>query len=277
MSQPGPLSPSQVDNYLQCAYRWYCASILKLPQPVTVSLAIGRAVHRTITAALADKVQDRHRAASFALTSPSDGREWPEVIQDLAHDFAQEELAHVPVADSADPEIHEERATEAAALADKIEAMCQLWWRIAAPSIEPAMLEQEVSGEIGGIPVVGIVDILDIDGKVIDLKTARAKPAGVSPRHALQLSTYTMLVEPGKIGRQARIDTLTKAKQPGFYSHTLTIDDDQARFAERIYPMVAEAIGDGLYLPNRGNESCSRKHCPFWQSCEAEFGGTVKP
>jgi len=118
---------------------------------------------------------------------------------------------------------------------------------------------------------------LDIDGKVIDLKTARAKPAGVSPRHALQLSTYTMLVEPGKIGRGARIDTLTKAKQPGFYSHTLTIDDDQARFAERIYPMVAEAIGDGLYLPNRGNESCSRKHCPFWQSCEAEFGGTVKP
>jgi RecB family exonuclease len=277
MSYTGPLSPSQVDNYLECPFRWYCKSVLKLPEPVTVSLAIGRAVHRTLIAALGDKVTDSRRAASFALTAPGDGRTWPEVITDLSHDYAQIELGHVPAEDSADPQIQEERATENAALADKIEGMCQLWWRQGAPSIEPAELEIEVSGEIGGVPVIGIVDILDIDGRIIDLKTARAKPAGVSPRHALQLTSYALLSDPGRVDINTRIDTITKAKQPGYYSHALTVDDDQARYAERIYPMVAEAISDGLYLPHRGSEHCSRKQCPHWQACEVEFGGTVKP
>jgi len=41
--------------------------------------------------------------------------------------------------------------------------------------------------------------------------------------------------------------------------------------------MVATAIADGLYLPRRSSNLCSRRHCPYRQTCEAEFGGAVRP
>ena len=50
-----------------------------------------------------------------------------------------------------------------------------------------------------------------------------------------------------------------------------------ARYAESIYPMVAAAIGDGLYLPRRSSNLCTRRHCGYWQTCEAEYGGSVRP
>jgi hypothetical protein len=35
------------------------------------------------------------------------------------------------------------------------------------------------------------------------------------------------------------------------------------RLVERIYPLVAEGIAGGLYLPNRGSSVCSRRYCAF--------------
>jgi hypothetical protein len=45
--------------------------------------------------------------------------------------------------------------------------------------------------------------------------------------------------------------------------------------AERIYPLIAEGIAGGLYLPNRGSSMCSRRYCAFGDACEREFGGCV--
>ena len=45
---------------------------------------------------------------------------------------------------------------------------------------------------------------------------------------------------------------------------------------ERVYPLVAEGIAGGLYLPNRGATTCSRRYCAFADACEREFGGQVQ-
>ena len=47
------------------------------------------------------------------------------------------------------------------------------------------------------------------------------------------------------------------------------------RLADRIYPLVAEGIAGGLFLPNRNSTTCSRRYCAFADACEREFGGTV--
>jgi hypothetical protein len=39
--------------------------------------------------------------------------------------------------------------------------------------------------------------------------------------------------------------------------------------------MVREAMRAGVYLPNRGRNLCSRKHCNFVEACEAQWGGRV--
>jgi hypothetical protein len=50
-------------------------------------------------------------------------------------------------------------------------------------------------------------------------------------------------------------------------------DRQQAR---AIYPRAQDAMRAGAVLPNRGSNLCSRKHCNFWEACEAEYGGRVK-
>src|SRR5579863_4448750 len=42
------LSPSQVSNLMDCAYRWYAKYVLELPDPLTGNLALGRAVHTAL-------------------------------------------------------------------------------------------------------------------------------------------------------------------------------------------------------------------------------------
>jgi len=48
------------------------------------------------------------------------------------------------------------------------------------------------------------------------------------------------------------------------------------RLTERIYPLVAEGITGGLFLPNRNSTTCSRRYCAFADACEREYGGVVE-
>ena len=144
----------------------------------------------------------------------------------------------------------------------------------AAPSIQPALIEFPVSGVIGGVPVRGFIDIVDSSGRVIDIKTASRKSSTISADHALQLATYTTLL-PGASG-EARIDMLVSTKEPQLVQIDHAPGDAGQRLVERIYPLVAEGIAAGVYLPNRSSQLCSRRYCSFWRECEREFGGSIE-
>ena len=62
----------------------------------------------------------------------------------------------------------------------------------AAPSIQPKAVDLPVEGVIAGVRVQGIVDLLDMEGRIIDFKTAARRPAGITPEYHLQLTTYSM-------------------------------------------------------------------------------------
>ena len=47
-----------------------------------------------------------------------------------------------------------------------------------APWIEPQAVELAVEGVIAGVRVQGIVDLLDMEGRIIDFKTAARRPRG---------------------------------------------------------------------------------------------------
>jgi hypothetical protein len=134
-------------------------------------------------------------------------------------------------------------------------------------------VEVPISGTIAGVPVRGIADLVTTDGTVIDIKTASRKPSGLAADHALQLATYAELV-PGASGR-TRIDTLVSTKDPQLVQIEHTPGQAGKRLAERIYPLVAEGIAGGLFLPNRNSSVCSRRYCAFVDACESEFGGSV--
>ena len=144
-----------------------------------------------------------------------------------------------------------------------------------APKVEPAAVELDVQGEISGVPVRGRVDLLDIDGRLIDIKTASRRPSWVSPDYAFQLATYRQLT-PGASG-EVRIDSLVKTANPQIVQQSYTLGEADLRATQVLFPMVQEAMGSGMYCPNRQSLLCSQKHCSFWKQCETEFGGRVRP
>jgi hypothetical protein len=143
----------------------------------------------------------------------------------------------------------------------------------AAPWIQPAAVEIEVAGEIGGVSVRGIVDLLDEEGRVVDVKTAARKPSGVSPDYAFQLATYRQIT-PGASG-EARLDTLVKTKTVQLVQQAYTVGSQDLQATEVLYPLVQAGIANRLYFPNRQSLTCSRRNCAFWRHCEQEFGGIV--
>ena len=152
--------------------------------------------------------------------------------------------------------------------------LAQKYLAEAAPAIEPAAVEVPFAGRIAGVAVRGIADIVTTDGTIIDVKTASRKPSGVAADHALQLATYSELL-PGASGA-TRIDALVSTKEPQLVQIDHTPGEAGRRLTERIYPLVAEGIAGGLFLPNRNSTTCSRRYCAFADACEREFGGIVE-
>jgi hypothetical protein len=92
-----------------------------------------------------------------------------------------------------------------------------------APLIEPAAVELRVEGEIAGVSVQGWVDLLDLSGRIIDIKTSARKPGYLEPEYRFQVATYAQLT-PGANG-EARVDTLAKTKTPSLVTQSFTITD----------------------------------------------------
>jgi len=239
-----------VCTFRDCGAKWYYKYALGLPDPPNGSLVRGRVVHQM--------------AEAFFRAKLEDGSPDPE---DLQATFEEAwDTASVGAAFGADEDV-DLLKRQAAMLTRK-------YLDEVAPEIEPAALELPVQGVIGGVAVRGFVDVLDTSGRVIELKTAARKPTGVSADYTFQLATHAKLC-PGANGK-ARVDTLVATKSPQVVTQEYTVSPADLKMTEKLYPLVREAMRDGIYLPNRSSNLCSYKHCAFAAVCEAEFGGRVK-
>jgi CRISPR/Cas system-associated exonuclease Cas4 (RecB family) len=142
-----------------------------------------------------------------------------------------------------------------------------------APTVAPAAVELHVEGEIAGVHTRGWIDVLDVRGRILEIKTAGRKPSSILPEHRFQVATYAQLA-PGANG-DARIDTLVKTKTPGLVTQRFTVTDQDLLATRELYPMAQMAMRSELYMPNRTSMNCSRRSCSFWRRCEQEWGGEV--
>jgi RecB family exonuclease len=245
------LSPSQAKTFIGCPAKWYFRYVERLPEYVTGALAVGRAVHRALEVNFRQKLSSRTDLAAAELLPVFEGA--------AAEEFGQADL----------------REEEDPAELKDVGCRCVLkYMQEAAPAIQPALIEHPVSGAIGGVEVRGYVDLMDVEGRIIDLKTSAKKPAGISADYKLQLATYAAIT-PGACGL-CRLDTLTKQKTVQLVHQTYHADDAAERlYIETMYPIVQDGMKDGRYWPVRDGHLCSRKYCSFWRVCEREFGGTV--
>lgn len=247
------LSPSQVKTFaFDCSAKWWFKHGMKLPDPKSGSLVRGLAVHKTVE-------------AYFRLRKASQG---PVSSEDMAPAY---ELAWSQF--EADASFGKDE--DIAKLKAQGAQLTQKYLEEAAPEIQPAEMEMPVSGEIGGVRVRGIVDLLDTKGRIIDLKTAGQKPSGADPGYLFQLATYHQLAGHRSSG-QSRLDILVATKTPQLITIEHRVNDADLSLTRNLYPLVREGMREGLYYPNRTGRLCSRKYCNFADACCREFGGTVE-
>jgi hypothetical protein len=116
-------------------------------------------------------------------------------------------------------------------------------------------VELHVVGDIAGVRVQGWVDLLDVSGRIIDIKTSARKPSYVDPEHRFQIATYAQLT-PGASG-EARIDTLVKTKTPTLVTQSFTITEKDLLATRELYPLAQRVMRSELYMPNRLSLSCA--------------------
>jgi len=116
------------------------------------------------------------------------------------------------------------------------EALVSKYMEQQAPLIQPAAVEMRVEGQIGGIRVQGWIDLIDVDGQIIDIKTAARRPSGVDVDHRFQITTYAQLA-PGASGR-ARVDTLVNTKTPALVSQSFVVTDGDILAINKLYPLA---------------------------------------
>ena len=244
------LSPSQVSSLMDCPYRWKAKHLLKMPEPPTSQQILGRAVHAALASNFEQKCETR-----VDLPVPGVLAVYREAwtVMSEGTEFRDDE----------DPD----------EIGKTGEALVTKYMEEAAPRIEPAAVEMRVEGVIAGVKVTGYIDLLDVDGCVIEIKTAKARPSSIDPMHRFQVATYRHL-SPLARGT-GRIDTLVKTKSPQLIQQPFSISEQELRAIHTIYPEAQALMRGGVYLPNRQSMLCSRRHCAFWRHCEQKWGGEV--
>ena len=244
------LSPSQVRCFMDCQARWWFKYGLRYPDPSNGNMALGRAVHAALAQNFAEKIESNEDLPITGVIA-------------LFRQAWTAEREQTEFRDVEDP----------AELAACGESLIAKYMDQSAPLIDPAAVEIHVEGEIAGVKVQGWVDLLDLDGRIIDIKTSARKPSSIEPEYRFQIATYAQLI-PCASG-QARVDTLVKTKTPSLVTQNFTITNQDLLATHELYPLAQRVMRSELYMPNRVSLLCSRRNCSFWRHCEREWGGEV--
>src|SRR5579872_789401 len=232
------LSPSQTSTFLQCSARWWFRYGLQLPDVQGSALALGKSLHAAERENFTQKIetkQDLPLAGVVALYRDA----WAKEEDETAFEDSEDPAEIKAMGESLVTKYHEE----------------------AAPFIEPVAVELPIRGKISGVKVQGFIDLLDVNGCVIDIKSANKTPSGVRSDYRFQVTTYHAL-EPR--ARAARVDTLVKLKREvKLVQHPMDITPADERSIEVLYPLAQEGMRSGLYFPNRNSYLCARKYCPY--------------
>jgi len=246
MEPPRTISVSRVNAYLACPLKYRFQYVDMIPRSWrAAAMAFGSSVHAA--------VEWFHRERLAGRTPDP-----PEVLKVFDADW---------YAQNVEPLVFSPRESKGA-LAEKGRQMLQLYLESATGAL-PAAIEQpfEVeladpeTGEVLDVRLRGVVDLIEADDTLVDLKTAgRTLEQGGLERH-LQLSTYALafLLQHGTIPK-LRLDLLLKTTKPRLERHETTRSVEDLGWTARLIREVSLAIETEHFFPN-----------PSWRCTECEY------
>ena len=246
------LSPSQVRAFSDCEARWFYEHLLGLTDPATATMGLDNAIRTALMTNFRYKLDSKEDIEI-------------EGVVGLFRRAWKRQQASVIFCDDEVPE----------AMGRTGEALVRVYMQQVAPNIRPAAVEQPLHGVIGGVRIYAQLDVMDVDGTIIDIRTTPTAPVQVDQMHRFELATCSRLAE-GASG-VVRSDILVASSTPQHVSCMWEVTAADVQWTDALYPLAQHAMQRGYYMPNRNSTHCSRHQCPYWHRCEQDFGGMVEP
>jgi len=124
------------------------------------------------------------------------------------------------------------------AQAPAINRLVRFYMERVAPKIWPAVLHQPLHGVIGAVRIHTELDLIDVDGTIIDIRTSES--ARLDKMHRFELATCTRLA-PGASG-VVRSDILFAQHTPQHLEHTWEVTPSDIRWMDAFYPVAQHRV-----------------------------------
>src|SRR5260370_32184719 len=237
------LSPSQVRTFFGCAVRWFYQHLLGLPDPPTATMALDNAIRTALMTNFLYKVESKTDIQTEGVVGLF-RQAWTQQ-RTTAH-FCEDEV----------PE----------AICETGEVLVRIYMQELAPQIRPAAVERPLRGALSSVRIRAQIDLMDVDGTIIDVRTAQAAPARVDHMQRFEWTTCSRLAE-GPSG-VVRSDILVTRSTPQLFTQTWEVSAADVQWTDALYPLAQGGMRLGYYLPTRNQSNRTRLHAPYCSHVE---------
>lgn len=258
------ISATQLSLFTRCQAAWMFSYVLNIKGKPSGAMTRGTCVHKGISHNMIQKVSNQ---VDLPVKDVMD--HYDTTFTELAYDTQWKE--------GEDPGKEKDAGYR----------VLEHYQKLIAPETYPLDVEQqfrmfvnwienegEDDEEEKSVEFRGILDLADMKGNLIEIKTTGKTPKAPGGDHIIQLTGYCL-------GKEAMdgskpfpwIDYLVTLKEPKIVTFPVPVDDSRKRFFLENIPRIVRAMESENYYPARGNMWCSKTACYYWHMCYEEFGG----
>lgn len=254
------VSPSSLGTHTRCAEQWRRRYINKEVIPPGIAMHRGTGVHKAV------ELNNRQKVDSWT-DLPLD------VLEDAARDGVinnvRKQSLLIPPGDGRSFQAIMGEGVDAAVKLVKVYKEC------AAPSIQPVLVEEKVTMDIGlDVPLLGYLDCFTAAGVVNDTKTSGKSKSQAEIDTSSQLTAYAgMTHQRMGVWPLVQIDVLVNLKVAKHQRlNSIRGPRDFEIMVSRIDLMLKQ-IKTGLFPPcDPGSWACSPKWCGYYPTCKYALG-----
>lgn len=266
----GRMTATLTSDVLKCLAAVRFKYVLGIKRPQSYYLAFGNAWDRT--------------SDSYWIERKQTGRSMAPAHVAEIMDFAlREEFGNAEPVSAAD----ETRAD----MRDQGIALAQTWASDLGQHIEPIAVQEAFKADPGPSLPFHVTGVVDLVGKWLrkdmgdqpffaDAKTSKRRWTTKQAQDSLQPPIYLMAREHLGITTDLfQFHVGVRKKAPEMQVLSRRVDQSDLDLAMNVMKGANRILRDawisGAWVPNRQHVMCSRKYCPYWRECEAQYGGTV--
>lgn len=246
------LSYTQISMFLRCPKQYEFRYMQGLKKPPSGAMVQSRVWHETLEKNYKQKIK---------------------TDTDLPLNDMQEFFSARYDEAFSDEEIIFDTDSNPAKLKDQGVSIVETHHRIIAPTVKPIAVEEKFQislGEDFPFELMGIWDIIEADGTIVDNKAYKRTPLQNDFDKDLQFTIYSLGYRATKqcTEKALRMDAVIKTKQTKVVQLHTRRTNEECRWVLGLIERIGQAIKGGIFFPNPNGWHCNKKFCGYYDQCK---------